>query len=306
MLGAIIGDIVGSPYEFFNVYRRSEVKPFERTIHGSCRFTDDTVMTLAVARALVNNLNETDAIIEEEVARSLQTYYLKYPLKKKIFNVETNMDPYGKGFKRWVVGDVSQYREAKTNGAAMRVTSIGWLYNDLERALQVTELTVKRSHNSKEAIASAQAIVMAVLLARQKLDKTVIAKHLELKFGYIFPINKDELKFEVGKIRSENKKHRKIALFKERYNFIDCDSHSTARNAIYAFLISENFEDCIKTAISFGGDSDTIACMAGAIAEAYYGIPAEWERNAMNILEESCKSDDIVFINDFHKRFCAV
>lgn len=306
MLGAIIGDIVGSPYEFFNVYKRSDVKPFQKTIHGSCRFTDDTVMTLAVARALIENLDEADEIIEEKVAKNLQKYYEKYPLKKKILKIETKIDPYGEGFKKWVKGDVSQYRTAKTNGAAMRIASVGWIYSDLERALKVAELTVKRSHNSKESVLSAQAIVMAMYLARQKMDKEIIAKQLELRFGYQFPIGEDELKIEVEKIRTENRNHRRKALLKERYNFIDCGSQKTTQNAIYAFLISEDFKDCIKTAISFGGDSDTIACMAGAIAEAYYEIPQEWKRKAMNILEKDCKSDDIVFLYDFIERFCTV
>lgn len=302
MIGAIIGDIVGSPYEFFNVYKRNKVKAFEKTIHGKCQITDDSVMTLAVGRALVENINVSDEILETKVAENLQKYYFKYPL---IRSELLSITAYGGGFSRWAEEDISKCRTAQSNGAAMRIAAAGWLYNDLEKSLKIAELTVRRTHNSKEAIASAQAIVQAVFLSRHNKSKSEIRASITERFGYEFPVG-HLIKDEVVKIRNESKRHRREALKKANWNsFIDCDAEKSARNAIYAFLISKNFKDCINTAISFGGDSDTLACMAGAIAEAYYGIPDDWKEKAMNIIRQQLKVDDVLFVYEFHQRYCS-
>jgi len=295
MLGAIIGDIVGSPYEIVNVYKRSDIEPFKTTLHGKCRFTDDSALTLAVARALVSNMGETDmAILEQKVAEELQEYYYRYPLKRYAGLGSS----YGAGFRKWAQGDITKSREAKSNGAAMRVAPVGWLYLTMKETLQVAEATVVRTHNSKESIASAQSVAAVIFLARHTKDKEFIKAFIEEKFGYKLITTKKEIE----NIRKRSKQHRN----KNRLNgnMIDCDAKRSAVHAITAFLKGENFEDCIRLAISLGGDSDTIASMAGAMAEAYYGIPVEWKHRAMAILKkEGCQEDDIALIYDFRKKY---
>lgn len=297
MLGAIIGDIVGSPYEIINVYKRRDVEPFKTTLHGKCRFTDDSALTLAVARALISNIGETDmAILEQKVAEQLQEYYYRYPLKRYA-GIGSS---YGKGFRKWVHEDIEKSREAKTNGATMRVAPVGWLYSTMQETLRVAEATVVRTHNSKESIASAQAVAAVIFLARHTKDKEFIKKFVEEKFGYKLITTKKEIE----DIRKRSKQHRN----KNRLNgnMIDCDAYRSAVHAITAFLKGESFEDCIRLAISLGGDSDTIASMAGAMAEAYYGVPVEWKHRAMTILKkEGCYEEDITLISDFRKKYVA-
>lgn len=312
MLGAIIGDIAGSPYEFNNVYKRSEVKPFKDTLIRRFSFTDDSVLTLAVSRAVTENLNEiNDDVFKERVAKKLQEYYKKYPFEKVIIENKLEFDRYGANLKKWAESDLSWNGKSTANGAAMRVASVGWLYDDIDRTMKVAEITAKPTHDSKEAILAAQAVAAAVYFARNNKSKNDMKHFLEVNFGY--QLSKDiedetEIKEKVAKIRSDSKVYRrKKRLGLKFYEFIDCNAKKTVENAIYAFLISTDFKDCIKTAIAFGGDSDTIACIAGAVAEAYYGIPRDWRSKAMEILEaKKCRPDDILFIYEFSKKYTRV
>lgn len=312
MLGAIIGDIVGAPYEYNNVYKRNEVKPFENILFGKSCFTDDSVLTLAVARALTDNVNETDDIVlKKRVEKRLQEYYKKYSFEKKILGNTLVFDRYGKNFKKWAESDFSWNGKSTANGAAMRSASVGWLYEDLERTMAVAEITAKPTHDSKEAITAAKAVAASVYLARNKKSKEEIKKFLEEKFSY--ELSEDihsgpEIKARIKKIRLDSKSYRRKQILELKFgDLIDCNAKKTVENALYAFLISKDFKDCIKTAISFGGDSDTIACIAGAVAEAYYGIPEDWRKRAMEVLEKrKCKADDILFIYQFSKEYTSV
>ena len=277
MLGAIIGDIAGSPYEFNNVYKRSSVKLLENSFLRRVRFTDDSVLSLAIGKALTENLHETDLNrLKQKVAQKLKEYYRKYPLKGTVFR-GIPMDPYGGGFKKWAESDSYEDRKATTNGAAMRAATIGWLYDDIQKTMQVAEITAQPTHDSKQAIQATQAVAITIFLARNRKSKLEIKNFLEWKFSYQLGNKIDdtmEIHKRVSDIRNQSKKYRQKALIERKFSyFIDCDAKRTVENAIYAFLISKDFDDCIKTAISFGGDSDTIACIAGGIAEAYYGIP---------------------------------
>lgn len=308
MIGAIIGDIAGSPYEFNNVYKRSAVKFLENSSFRRFRFTDDSVLTIAVAKALTENLDETDDLcLKRKVAEKLKEYYRKYPLKGTVFK-GTSKDPYGEGFKKWAESDMYEDRSAYTNGAAMRAASIGWLYDDLDKTMQVAEITARPTHNSLNAIEATQAVACTIFLARHKKSKLEIKEFLETKFEYQLGGRIEDtvdIHKMVSKIRTHSKRHRKKVILEGKFSwFIDCDAKRTVENAIYAFLISKNFDDCIRTAISFGGDSDTIACIAGSIAEAYYGVPKSWRNTMFKVLHENgCKDDDIVFLQEFCRKY---
>lgn len=296
MLGAIIGDIIGSPYEFVNVYKRRDVKPFKTTLfHGKCRFTDDTALTLAVARALVMDTEERNLeVLEQRVAENLKEYYERYSLGR--FGPIGSL--YGKGFIRWTKGDISKRREASTNGATMRITSVGWFYPTMEETLEVAKATVVCTHNTEEAVKASQAVAAIIFLARQGHDKKYMQGFVEEKFGYKFYVAGKE----IDKIRTRNQEYRN----KNRFNgkLINSAAKVTAIDAITAFLISNSFEDCIRTAISMGGDSDTIACISGGMAEAFYGIPEDWKNKAIAVLkEEGCKEDDLEMILDFNEKY---
>lgn len=306
MLGAIIGDIVGSPYEVRNVFKRSEIRPFkDRYIPeiGKCRFTDDTVLTIAVARALEENLEEKNIdIFEKKIAEKLKYYVEKYPLKRDF----VNRSLYGSGFEKWAKEKELNKREAyidekgnyvSTNGAAMRVASVGWMYSSIEEVLDKAKSTAVYTHGSDESIVAAQAIALSVFVARTTKNKAEIMTSLKTRLGYDIDTSIENLKENVKEIRNSNNAQKGLK--------VNCDAKTTTQQAIYAFCISNGFSDCIKTAISFGGDSDTIACMAGAIAEAYYGIPQWWIDKAFSILKkEGCYEDDLLFINDFRKKYC--
>ena len=298
MLGAIIGDIVGSPYEVVNVYKRSDVKPFKTTFfHGKCRFTDDTALTLAVARALISNTQEKNMeVLEQRVAEQLKAYYEYYSLGR--FGPIGSL--YGGGFIRWTQGDITKRREAGTNGATMRITPVGWLYATMEETLDVAKATVVRTHNTEEAVKASQAVAAIIFLARHGKDKKYIQGFVEGKFGYQI----GDLRKEIKCIREDNKDYRN----KNRLNgkLINCGAKSTAIAAITAFLIADSFEDCIRTAISLGGDSDTIACIAGGMAEVYFGIPEEWKNRAVSVLkEEGCREEDLEMIMEFQEKYAA-
>lgn len=299
MLGAIIGDIVGSPYEVINIHSKREIKPFEGTIRGRCRFTDDSVLCMAVARALIQSGNEQDDMaLGDAIASKLQEYPRIYPCKRTIL---PGISSYGGGFLKWVEqGDIRAVRKAKSNGGAMRAAPIGWLYSSLSETLRVAKIATERTHNSREAIESAQMIAAAVFLARRVKDKNIIRRYGERNFGYT--ILRGRSGYE--QLREESQRYRKEKIRKlELKRFVNCGAKHSVETALFAFLNTEDYEDCIRTAIAVGGDSDTIACMAGGIAEAFYGgVPAEWKYRAGGILAEcGCKPDDLDMVMNFER-----
>lgn len=299
MLGAIIGDITGSCYERRNVYKRSSVKVLEDSAFRKACFTDDTVLTIAVARALTENITEIDEDeLKKKVAKNLKDYYKKYPKAGcKITN------PYGNGFGKWAKqeGVEDRTNAPNTNGAAMRAAAIGWLYDGVEDIKRIARITAEPTHNTAEAIKATQAAACAVYWTRTTKDKNKVKTLLEAEFGYQFADkNGEEIARQVSAMRKDSKKYR----WNPFKPWINCDAETTIHHAIYAFLISKDFEDCIKTAISFGGDSDTIACIAGAIAEAYYGISEDLRDLTIKILKETgCKPDDLKFISEFAEAY---
>ena len=239
MFGAIIGDVIGSYYEFYNCKSTNFPLFCEKT-----RFTDDTVLTFAVADAFMN---------KKDYATTLKEYARRHPLAG-----------FGGSFVCWVDGDSMLPYNSWGNGSAMRVSSIGWLCNTLEDVLSEAKRTAEVTHNHSEGIKGAQAIASAIFLARNDTPKKDIKEFIAEMFNY-------DLNRTLNDIRPA-------------YKF-DVSCQGSVPEAIIAFLESENFEDCIRKAISIGGDSDTIAAMAGGIAEAYYkNIPPEISSTVFTII----------------------
>lgn len=232
MLGAIIGDIVGSVYEIHNV-KTLDFHLF--TPHS--RFTDDTVMTLAVAKWLT----ETSDQSSDSLSKIMQTLGLTYPSAG-----------YGGRFLRWLIEKNPKPYGSWGNGSAMRVSPVGLFANSLEDTLRLAKISAEVSHNHPEGVKGAQAIATAIFLARLGKSKGFIRHYVEEQFQY-------DLHYHIADIRNT-------------YTF-DVSCQGSVPQAIMAFLDGNSFEEVIRIAISLGGDSDTIAAMAGSIAQPFYGIP---------------------------------
>ena len=231
MIGAIAGDIVGSVYEFDNLKPEYDFPLFsEESI-----FTDDTVLTVALADSILNKIDYKIKVRE---------YVKLYPYCS-----------YGGSFIRWAAGSSDKPYNSWGNGSAMRVSPVGWAYNDIDTVLKAAKESAEITHNHPEGIKGAQATALAIFLSRERLTKPEIKKEIETRFGYNLDLDLEDLR--------------------ENYRFNE-SCQDTVPQAIYTFLESDSFEDSIRKAIYIGGDSDTLACINGSIAEAFYkGIPNE-------------------------------
>lgn len=243
MIGAILGDIVGSVYEFDNI--KTKIFPlFSR----DSSYTDDSIMTIAVADWLLHG---------GDLIKVMQHYGNKYPCP---------MGGYGGRFGSWLREKNPQPYNSWGNGAAMRVSAVGWYLDTLERALEVAEETAVVTHNHPEGIKGAQATAAAVFLARNEASKEEIRNFVENSFKYDL--------------------HRTCDDIRPAYTF-DESCQGTVPEAIVAFLDSTDFEDSIRLAVSLGGDRDTLACITGSIAEAFYkdGISADMVKKVRSLLD---------------------
>jgi ADP-ribosylglycohydrolase len=230
MLGAIAGDIIGSIYEFVN-FKEYEFPLFSKDSF----FTDDSVLTVAVADALIHNL---------DIARTLKAYALNYPNRG-----------FGGSFYKWMHSSSMAPYNSWGNGSAMRTSAIGFFYNSEADVLSAARKFAEVTHNHPEGIKGAQATAFAIFLARQGCSKEEIRKDITNSFHYGLTRALDEIR--------------------PKYVF-DESCQGTVPQAITAFLESENFEDAVRKAVSLGGDADTLGCITGSIAEAYYGqVPPE-------------------------------
>lgn len=240
MYGAILGDIIGSPYEF---NRSSKTKDFP-LFSPESRFTDDTVMTVAVADAFLSYpAGASDEAIRQQLVCSMQRFGRLHP-----------GIGYGAKFFNWLMTVDPQPYGSWGNGSAMRVSSAGWLFNDLDTVLNMARLSAEVSHDHPEAIKGAQATAAAVFLARTGCSKEEIRTYIQSTFGYDLSRTCDEIR--------PGYRH-------------DVSCRGTVPEAITAFLEGTGFEDVIRTAVSLGGDCDTLTCIAGSMAEAFYGVPDE-------------------------------
>jgi ADP-ribosylglycohydrolase len=227
MLGAIAGDIIGSPYEG----RGRQIKTTEFPLFQDySRFTDDTVLTIAVGHAILTDVDYGSAI--RDFAR-------RYPRAG-----------YGGSFYSWMFSDDSLPYNSWGNGSAMRVSPVGWAFDSLEEVLEQSERSAAVTHNHPEGVKGAQATALAVFLARQGESKQNIKQEIARRFSYDLNRTLDEIR--------------------PAYHF-DVSCQGSVPESIIAFLESDSFEDAVRNAISLGGDSDTMACIAGGIAQAFYG-----------------------------------
>ena len=255
MLGALVGDIIGSMYEFHNTKRTD----FELFPEGS-RFTDDSVMTLAVAKWLIEDAEHST----NHLIRCMQELGRRYPRAG-----------YGGNFDWWLRQENPQPYNSWGNGAGMRVSPVGLYAKTLDDALVLAEISASVSHNHPEGIKGAQAIAASVFLCKDGKSKQEIKEYVEETFGYNLSRTIDDIR--------------------PNYYF-DVSCQGSVPEAIIAFLEGNSFEEVIRLAISIGGDSDTIGCMAGAIAACRYPIPDDIAKRCDSLLTED--------LRDMKDRFC--
>ena len=264
MLGAIIGDIVGSRFEFNN--HRS--KAFD-LFTDNCRITDDTIMTLAVASAIMEAEEQLESAAE--IGDNNREYYrlVEVLTVKTMQNLGRIYPNYGYGdrFIQWLSSDQPKPYNSFGNGAAMRISPAGFAAKTETEARILSEVITRVSHNHPEGLKGAEATVVAIYMARNGADKQAIRDRIN---GYFYTLD-----FTIDEIR-------------DTYRFNET-CQETVPQAITAFLESTSFEDAIRTAISVGGDSDTLAAITGAIAEAYYGIPENIKEKALTYLDANLR-----------------
>jgi ADP-ribosyl-[dinitrogen reductase] hydrolase len=233
MYGAITGDIVGSIYEFSN----NRTKDFELFGEG-CDFTDDTVLTVAVEKWLTG-YKSVDELNEDVLVAIMQNFGQRYEDRG-----------YGGRFSSWIWDILPHPYNSWGNGSAMRASGTGWFGNTIEDVRRVAKMSAEVTHNHPEGIKGAEATAAAIFMARTGSSKKNIKQYIEQEFEYDLSMTCDEIR--------------------PTYKFNE-SCQETVPQAIIAFLESTDFEDAIRNGISLGGDSDTLTCITGGIAEAFYG-----------------------------------
>ncbi len=241
MYGAILGDIIGSPYEFDRGKKTKDFPFFDK----GAGFTDDSVMTIAVAEALMQAC--ADGVIDDEASTkdliidSMHKWGHRYPDAG-----------YGGRFYYWLRDSSREPYNSFGNGSAMRVAAAGWMFDDLDTTRRIARWTSEVTHNHPEGIKGAEATAAAIFLARTGSFKEKIKDYIISEFGYDLSRTCDEIR--------------------PGYHHVE-SCQETVPEAITAFLEGNDFEDVIRTAVSLGGDCDTLTCIAGSIAEAFYRVP---------------------------------
>lgn len=273
ILGAIIGDTVGSIYEFNN-HKSVNFPLFD----PRCEFTDDSIVTVAVAKWLVTDKEHTFEKLEE----CLVDFGKRYP---------NPMGGYGGGYIRWLFfpQNLKSYGETEPsksgrhpynswgNGSAMRVSAVGWAFDTLEETLEIAKRSAEITHNHPEGIKGAQATAAAIFLARTGKSKQEIKDYIEKTFGYDLSRTCDEIR--------------------PKYHF-DGSCQGTVPEAMIAFLESKDFESAIRLGVSIGGDTDTLVCITGGIAEAFYkDIPQPIVDKILSIIPQEFKE----ILGEFNK-----
>lgn len=255
MIGAIAGDIIGSVYEWNNI----KTKQFE-LFSEKCSFTDDSILTIALADTILTGTPYVE---------NLKKFYSWYP-----------DGGYGGSFHAWAQSEASEPYNSWGNGAAMRISPVGYAYNDLETVLQKAKEFTSVTHNHPEGIRGGQATATAIFLARTGKSKAEIKNTIEAWFGYDLGRHVDEIR--------------------PTYSF-DVSSQGTVPQAIRAFIDSEDFEDALRTAVSLGGDTDTLTCITGGIAQAFYKeVPASIQTKVYETLDDRLGK----ITKSFMKKYC--
>jgi ADP-ribosylglycohydrolase len=252
VLGAIIGDIIGVPYEFHNI-KKVDFPLF----CSKSTFSDDTVLTIAVAEALMEGHGD-EAATERAMVTSIRKYGKMFPDAG-----------YGGRFNMWLNLENTEPYGSFGNGSAMRVSPVGWFFDDIETVEKFAEISARVTHNHPEGIKGAKSVAGAIFLARAGADKEEIKAYVSGNYQYDLDRTLDEI--------------RPFYRFNET-------CQGSVPEAFIAFLESESFEDAVRKAVSIGGDSDTIAAIAGSVAEAHYGIPDEIKKQALSRLDDALKN----------------
>lgn len=237
MYGAILGDMIGAPYEFDKSPKTKEFPLLNKHSH----FTDDTVMTVAVAEALLDTLGQDEKVVKLAVSDAMQRWGRRYPNAG-----------YGHRFSKWLVTINPSPYGSYGNGAAMRVSAAGWLCESLDETCRLARWTAAVTHDHPEGLKGAEATAGAIFLARSGASKAQIRRFITEDIGYDLSRSCDEIRPTYKHVES---------------------CQETVPEAITAFLEGEDFEDVVRTAVSLGGDCDTLTCIAASIAEAFYGVP---------------------------------
>jgi ADP-ribosylglycohydrolase len=258
MIGAIAGDIIGSVYEWNSI----KTKEFD-LFSPRCSFTDDSILTIALADSILTG---------QSYKENLRQFYHWYPHGRG----------YGTHFKEWArTGDGEPYN-SWGNGAAMRISPVGYAFDDLDTILEKSREFTEITHDHPEGIKGAQATAASIFLARNGRTKQEIREYVESTFEY-------DLSRHVDEIRPS-------------YRF-DVSCQGTVPQAIRAFLDSDDFEDSLRTAVSLGGDSDTLACITGGIAQAFYQqVPSVIQDGVYRILDERLGG----ITREFSRQFCGL
>lgn len=259
MLGAIAGDVIGSVYEGRKRWLVERSVDFQPLFSPKARFTDDTVLTVAVADALLHGGDLTEV---------LKDYYRQYPGAG-----------FGSDFKAWAASDEVAPYNSWGNGSAMRVSPVAWAFDTLDEVLHRAKETARVTHSHPEGVKGALATSAAVFLARKGASKWEMQEEVERRFQY-------DLAFRLDDIRP--------------YYTFDSSCQGTVPQAIVAFLESADFEGAVRLAVSLGGDCDTLACIAGSIAAAFYGgVPRTIREQALTYLDDPLSE----VVAEFERRY---
>ena len=262
MLGAIIGDIAGSRFE----WKPIKQKEFELLSHaGGCGPTDDSIMTIAIAQAILD-CDGDYSLLGEKATQRMQQWGRNYPHAG-----------YGGRFMGWLEAEKPQPYNSFGNGSAMRVSPCAYAVGTLDEAVALSRAVTEVTHNHHEGIKGAEAVTVAIFMALHGSDKSEIRDYIDRNY---YPMD-----FTLDEIR-------------EGYSF-DVTCQGSVPQSIMAFLESTDYEDAIRGAISLGGDADTQAAIAGSIAEAYYGIPEDLRSYALTFLDDEM----VEVVRRFEERF---
>jgi ADP-ribosylglycohydrolase len=266
LIGVIIGDIVGSRFEFNN-HRSKDFELFT----DECQVTDDSIMTIAVAKAIMETEKRIKPLLYERVNNNNDYYSLFETMAIKYMQEIGRKYPYcgyGGMFGRWIFSDNPMPYNSYGNGAAMRISPVGFIAITDYEARELSKIVTSTTHNHPEGIKGAEATAVAIFMAKRGFSKEEI----------FHKINKNyyNLDFTIDEIR-------------DTYEFNET-CQETVPQAIVAFFESTSFEEAIRTAVSLGGDSDTLAAITGSIAEAYYGVPEDIKEKALTYLDEELRS----------------
>lgn len=254
MIGAIAGDIIGS------VYERHPIKTTSFPLFSKfSQFTDDTVLTIAVANSILNKM---------DYAVSLKTYARRYPSAG-----------YGMSFYHWMQSSNAEPYNSWGNGSAMRVSPVGFACNSIAEVLHEAEQSAAVTHNHPEGIKGAQATALGIYMARKGTSKAEIRREITARFGYNLERCLDDIR--------------------PTY-FFDISCQGSVPESMLAFFESHDFEDAVRNAISLGGDTDTMGCIAGGIAQAFYKkVPSA----IITEINQRLPEEFLVIIDEFNRRY---